>query len=214
MTWNAFHRRGAVLREVADLADLRRDGVLPTDVPGVAETFRDDLDLIGALHLRWHQRLVGQVELAQQNRRGGDLETAVREGWAAAAGSLPGIRLVVDHALARPADEAMARALSRATFKERTQLAMLAGLTGRADEAAELAGRRIEREARELWQPGVAMPTAPAVDTARRAVVDVPAAPAPVRRAAHRAPVAVEHPAERPAGSATFVRRLRAALQA
>ena len=32
------------------------------DVPGVAERFRDELDLLGALHLKWHTRLAGHIE--------------------------------------------------------------------------------------------------------------------------------------------------------
>ena len=45
MTWTSYHRRGDVLRTVVATADQRRDGTLPTDVDGVAATFRDDLDL-------------------------------------------------------------------------------------------------------------------------------------------------------------------------
>src|SRR5687768_17251284 len=58
-TWTSHHRRGEVLRRVMEAADERRDGVLPTDVDGVAETFGDSLDLLGALQLRWHTRLAG-----------------------------------------------------------------------------------------------------------------------------------------------------------
>ena len=61
-TWDSFHRRGEVLRAVVDEANLRRDGMLPTDLPGVAETFRDDLSLVAALQLRWHTRLAGTIE--------------------------------------------------------------------------------------------------------------------------------------------------------
>ena len=61
MTWSTFHRRGEVLRGVIDAADTRRDGLLPTDVPGVPETFDDELALLGALQLRWHTRLSGRL---------------------------------------------------------------------------------------------------------------------------------------------------------
>ena len=57
MTWKTFHRRGEILRTVITTADARCDGRLPRDVDGVAETFGDELTLIGALSLRWHTRL-------------------------------------------------------------------------------------------------------------------------------------------------------------
>ena len=44
MTWTSFHHRGEILRAVIATADVRRDGVLPLDVAGVAETFGDELD--------------------------------------------------------------------------------------------------------------------------------------------------------------------------
>lgn len=39
MTWNHVHRRGETLRDVVETLDVRRDGVLPVDLPGVAENF-------------------------------------------------------------------------------------------------------------------------------------------------------------------------------
>ena len=62
MTWTAFHRRGEVLRNVVETADQRLDGELPLYVDGVAETFADANDLLGALQLRWHTRLAGRIE--------------------------------------------------------------------------------------------------------------------------------------------------------
>ena len=32
------------------------------DVEGVGEAFADELDLLGALQLRWHTRLAGHIE--------------------------------------------------------------------------------------------------------------------------------------------------------
>ena len=54
MTWTSFHRRGEILRDVIASANRRRDGRLPMDLIGVAETFGDELSLLGALQLRWH----------------------------------------------------------------------------------------------------------------------------------------------------------------
>ena len=62
MTWDAFHRRGEVLRNVLEHAETHRDGALPMELPGVAETFGDELTLLGALQLRWHTRLAGAIE--------------------------------------------------------------------------------------------------------------------------------------------------------
>ena len=45
-TWDSFHHRGEVLRAVVEEANARRDGVLPMELPGVAETFGDEFNLI------------------------------------------------------------------------------------------------------------------------------------------------------------------------
>ena len=62
MSWKTFQNRGEVLRTVIATADARRDGSLPLDVDGVAETFGDAMTLLGALQLRWHTRLAGRIE--------------------------------------------------------------------------------------------------------------------------------------------------------
>src|SRR5690348_88581 len=88
-------RRGTVLGAVVDAANRRCDGVLPTDVPGVRELFADDLDLVGALQLRWHTRLSGAVEQALA-AGADDPETAVVAAWRRTAAGLPGVRAVLD----------------------------------------------------------------------------------------------------------------------
>ena len=62
MTWTSYRNRGEILRTVIATADARRDGLLPWDVEGVAESFGDELTLLGALQLRWHTRLAGRIE--------------------------------------------------------------------------------------------------------------------------------------------------------
>ncbi len=89
MTWKAFHNRGEILRAVTATADARLDGLLPMDVPGVSETFADELDLLGALQLRWHTRLAGRIE-RELMRQPMDLEQAVVTAWQATADELPG----------------------------------------------------------------------------------------------------------------------------
>ena len=78
MTWKSFHHRGEVLRDVIAAVDAREDGLLPMDVPGVAETFGDELTLIGALQLRWHTRLAGRIE--RELRAALDLDAARSRG--------------------------------------------------------------------------------------------------------------------------------------
>lgn len=155
MTWKTFHSRGEVLRAVIATANTRRDGLLPTDVEGVAETFADDLELLGTLQLKWHTRLAGHIErqLVEQPL---DLELAVATAWGNACDELPGVRLVLDRYRAEPADDAMARAMTVATRKEHALLAVMAGQGGIGDAAAEVAaapmGARIEERARSLHQ--------------------------------------------------------------
>ena len=48
MTWTTFHRRGEILRTVIATTDERRDGVLPMDLDGVAETFGDEFTVLMA----------------------------------------------------------------------------------------------------------------------------------------------------------------------
>jgi hypothetical protein len=147
MTWNAFHHRGEILQTVIDTADARRDGVLPTDVPGVAETFGGDLDLIGALTLKWHARLSGNIErelMAQPM----DLEAAITNAWRTTSHEAPGIRMIIDRYTESPTDPQMASALTRAREKEWLKLATAAGLANDESDAAARAGERVTNNAR------------------------------------------------------------------
>lgn len=152
MTWKSFHRHGEVLRTVIATADVRRDGILPLDVEGVAETFGDAPTLIGALQLRWHTRLAGHIERELMNQPL-DLEHAVVHAWQATAQELPGIRAIVDRCRAEPFDDEMAGALTRSAAKERTLLAVMAGQSGIEDPAAVHVGERIESLARATFRP-------------------------------------------------------------
>jgi hypothetical protein len=151
MTWQTFHRRGETLRSVIAEADVRRDGDLPMDVDGVDATFRDELDLLGALQLKWHTRLSGAIEreLAAQPL---DLEQAVVRAWCRVAEELAGVRLILDDHRAHPVDYAMAGAMIKAAAKEHQLLAVTAGRAGlgspEADAAAAAIGARIEESAR------------------------------------------------------------------
>lgn len=147
MTWKTAHHRGETLRSVIATANQRRDGLLPLDVPGVAENFDDELSLLAALQLKWHTRLSGRIEreLAAQPL---DLARAVEQAWRAVADELPGVRLVLDHYREHPLDEAMARAMAKATAKEHLLLAATAGRASVGDLSGVPVGARIEERAR------------------------------------------------------------------
>jgi hypothetical protein len=128
MTWTTFHRRGEVLREIIAAIDSRSDGLLPMDLPGVSETFDDELTVLGALQLRWHTRLAGRIE-RELMVAPHDPEAAVDAAWRATTRELPGVRAVLDHYRDHPVDERMARATAVAARKERA-------LVGRVPDAA------------------------------------------------------------------------------
>jgi hypothetical protein len=168
--WAAHHRRGDVLRAVVDHADLHRDGLLPTHLPGVAETFRDETELVATLQLRWHTRLAGRIErsLAEQPT---DLEAAVVAAWRATALELAGVRMILDRAAEAPADDALAAALDRAATKEHTLLAAMAGRAAMDDPGAPAVGRALEEKARAGLPPAPTTPRAHRADGAARSLV-------------------------------------------
>jgi hypothetical protein len=154
MTWKSFHNRGEILRTVLATADERQDGILPMDVTGVAETFGDELTLLGALQLRWHTRLAGRIERELMNQPM-DLEQAVVTAWRGTREEMPGVRKIVDHYRSEPTDAAMAEAMARATAKEQIMLAAMAGRASVQDAAAARVGEAIEQRARAVTaRPG------------------------------------------------------------
>lgn len=163
MTWNAFHHRGEILQTVIDTADARRDGVLPMDLPGVRETFRDELDLIAALSLKWHARLSGNIERALMAQPM-DLEDAIVSAWRTSNDQAPGIRMIIDRYTESPSGPEMAVALTRAQEKEWLKLASAAGLASDESASAARAGQRVTTKAR-AGQPATATTTVDAVVT-------------------------------------------------
>jgi hypothetical protein len=204
MSWDTFRRRGETLRVVVETANERRDGVLPTDVPGVAENFADELDLIGALQLKWHARLSGNIERTLM-REPMDLESAVASAWRTTAEQLAGLRMVIDRCVEQPHSPEMATSTSRACRLEWARLATAAGLaSGRSDAAVEV-GRRIEVKARQ----DLDLESAESAEaTESRDAVESPEA-----RQEARTPVSGSKPG-RHAATESFVDRIRAALAA
>jgi hypothetical protein len=164
MTWNAFHHRGEILQTVIDTADARLDGELPTNIPGVSETFRDDLDLIGALTLKWHARLSGNIERELMTQPI-DLEGAITSAWRRTSAEAPGIRMIIDRYTSSPSDPEMALALNRAQEKEWVKLASAAGLASDESASAARAGERVTSNARAGLPVPVATKTVDAVDS-------------------------------------------------
>ncbi|QIK74083.1 hypothetical protein [Nocardioides piscis] len=147
MTWKSFHNRGEVLRSVMAAADARRDGHLPMDVDGVAETFADELTLLGALQLRWHTRLAGHIERELMSEPM-DLEAGVVAAWQATARELPGVRAIIDRHRQAPLDADMAAAMRVSAGKEHAMLAVMAGRSSASDELAASVGEQIADRAR------------------------------------------------------------------
>lgn len=168
MTWKSFHHRGEVLRTVITEADARRDGHLPMHVEGVAETFRDELTLLGALTLRWHTRLAGRIERELMTQPM-DLEAAVVDAWQATADDLPGVLAILDHYRADPLDDAMATAMTTSVAKEHRLLAVMAGRSSAGDALAARVGEQIADRARATRAPSpvTAAPSTSLVDRLR-----------------------------------------------
>ncbi len=155
------YRRGEVLREVVRAANTRLDGWLPDDVAGVTETFRDDLDLIGALQLHWHTLMAGNVERALAQEPGETtwalsdedttLELVVLRAWYAARQELAGVRLVLDAYGESPTSAEMGEALDVANRKEWALIAVMSGKASAQDSDAAEVGRHLEAKARR-WK--------------------------------------------------------------
>ena len=138
-----------MLRSVVEETNARRDGVLPLDLPGVAETFGDDLGLVTALQLRWHTRLSGRIEQALSEQPA-DLELSVVSAWCETAADLDGVRRVLDRCAEQPTSAEMERALRTSRHKDWALMAAMAGRAGMNDERAVAVGRALEQRARAL----------------------------------------------------------------
>jgi hypothetical protein len=160
MTWTSFHRRGEILRDVIASANRRRDGRLPVDLPGVAETFGDEPALLGALQLRWHTRLAGEIE-RELMAEPLELEDAVVAAWHTAVDELPGVRAILDRERTEPSTPAISDAMAKATAKEHLLLAMMAGRVSTPGAAAERVGAEIEDRARATHRPAPAVAAEP-----------------------------------------------------
>lgn len=144
MTWSDYRHREHLVDAVAEVADARRDGLLPWDeVAGAAEAFGSPEALLRSLQMRWATRLAGAVDavLATEPL---DPEAGVVHAWRRTAASMPGVRAVLDANVDHPAIRA-------GRTKEHRMLAAATGQTtwSRPEDAVR-AGRRIEERARAV----------------------------------------------------------------
>lgn len=154
MTWNS-PRRDQVLREVILEVDRRLDGVVPMDVAGVQQTFRDADTLVDVLHVRWQAVLADEVERAL-GEDPDDAPAAVVRAWRRTVRALPGVRMVLDAHHAGAAGPRRAK-LDRRRARQHQWLAQRAGLapaTSGVDEEAARLGSELEKEGRRYYEPG------------------------------------------------------------
>lgn len=143
MTWVEHHHRDQALRTVVELADRRRDGLLPWDeIADAADVFGTPADLLAALQMRWYTRLSGSIDTVL-GEQPGDLEQEVVHAWRYAAGDLAGTRAILDANLEHPAIAAGRR-------KELALLATASGLSWLGDPRAARIGQQVEDRARGI----------------------------------------------------------------
>lgn len=143
-------RRADVLRSVVEVLDRRLDGALPQDVRGLDQAFADDLDLLGALTLRWHARLGAQLDRALDVPVA-DRPRAVSLAWATTAEQMRGVRRLLDREAEHPRSPEVRRLLERSTAAEHGLLARAAGVP-----LASVNGRTLLAEGRALVRPALA----------------------------------------------------------
>ena len=143
MTWVEHHHRDRALRAVTELADRRRDGLLPWDEIADADAaFGSPADLLATLQMRWYTRLSGAIDSVLGDQPA-DLEQGVVHAWRYASADLPGIRAILDANLDHPAIAAGRR-------KELALLAIASGLSWLGDPRANRLGQQVEDRARGI----------------------------------------------------------------
>jgi len=139
MSWDTYHHREEAVREAVRLIDRTRDGHLPFAESRVIErAFETPEDLLLALQMRWHRRLMNYVE-AELAEEPLDLEEAAARAWHRTARDLPGVRAVLD---AHDDDPVLATGRR----KDLCYLASAAGLAGLDDPNAEPLGLRVRSQ--------------------------------------------------------------------
>lgn len=139
--------RASVLHAVIDHMLARKDGQLPTNVDGIDTYFDDVDDLVNALLLRWHTRLVASLERGMVDDPE-DREEAAIEAWRHANWIYWGVRMVIDKLAENPPTDEVAHAVGTTARNDWAAMALAAGLASGNDAPAVRVGHRLELEAR------------------------------------------------------------------
>ncbi|RHW27056.1 hypothetical protein D0Z08_10290 [Nocardioides immobilis] len=123
-----YRQRYRALKLVIEEMDRRRDGVIPSQVAELWEVFEDDVDLVGALQMRWYTRLSGRIDFEQS--RGHDRDQAVVSAWRLTHAEMPGVRMALDRLLESPTCPQMGLMLAKAQRNEHIMVALWPVLPG------------------------------------------------------------------------------------
>ncbi|MCL3818058.1 hypothetical protein [Aeromicrobium wangtongii] len=168
MTWDAYHRRKDVLRQMLAIADHQREitlGELLDSVEGGRDAFPTEIDALFDLQMMWFQRLSGHMEqILSQGTESPDLVPVT--AWVGTAAELPGARALLDAHRDEPA-------LRKAFAKELSYLATAAGVPVRGADL-RLRGQRIVDAARSAvpeQTPAAADPSRPGLIARLRSAI-------------------------------------------
>lgn len=100
MTWTETNRRQEVLREVREIADARRDGVLPWS-DAYADVYAGPDDLVRDLAYRWRVQVEAQVDTNLD-------EDALEDRWADLHRLYGGVLRILDAHTPRRSDHELA----------------------------------------------------------------------------------------------------------
>jgi hypothetical protein len=144
MTWDAYHRRKEVLREMLEVADRHPETITLTDlldtVDGGREAFSNETELLFDIQMTWFQRLSGQLDrLVSESVDTPDIMAIT--AWVNAASEMPGARALLDANSDTPA-------LRKAYAKEHALLAASAGVPANHPDLTAH-GQRLQDSARE-----------------------------------------------------------------
>ena len=124
MTWDAYNRRKAALREVLAIADRRREDVTATEllaeVESANQAFGTEAELLLDTQMIWYQALSGRMD-EMLTLGADDPETGAVKAWHHVASTMPGARSLLDAHDDLPE-------LQTAFFKEHEFMALAAGV--------------------------------------------------------------------------------------
>jgi len=171
MTWDAYHRRKELLREIFAIADRDR-GFALTNLLDTLDPERlvleNETAALFEIQMAWFQRLSGHIDRLTTN--GGETpEMVAIAAWTAAAADMPGARALLDSNRDAPA-------LATAFAKERTFLAASAGVPMNHPDLGDQGERIISSARAEAASPATVLDEAASPAT----VLDEAASPATV----------------------------------